>query len=223
MEPIKDELNRRLENRVKRLEIALAFSLIGLGIMTLAIIVPDLMSPSRAQTSVTDALRVRELVIVDRNGTERVRIGSELPDAVIDGKRVNRGEKVSGIMLYDASGQERGGYVAFEPSGNIALTLDSKKQQTALFVSGPDEGSALQLWHQNDLIEFRSDSDGTRMTTVKNGQIVSQQPGIDKMSPSSCSEYRDAAARVSAEVLNRECRRRFLGKTCDACLTQNRR
>ncbi len=221
MEHLQEELNYKLAKRVKRLEIALFFTLVGLGIMTTAFVITERMWPALAQTSgVSDSLRVREVVILDKNGIERVRIGSDLPDAVIDGKRVNRGEKVSGIMLYDATGQERGGYVTFEPSGNIALTLDSRKKQTALFVSGPDEGSALQLWHQNDLIEFRSDSDGTRLTAVKDGQVVMQQPAIDKMRPESCKAYKDAAPRVSAEALMQACRKRFSGPACNTCLTQ---
>src|ERR1051325_4224555 len=53
------------------------------------------------------SLRVSELVVVDPKGVERVRIGGDLPDAVINGKRVPRGEKAGGVLLYDGSGQER--------------------------------------------------------------------------------------------------------------------
>jgi hypothetical protein len=161
---------------------------------------------------------VSELLVVDPKGVERVRIGGDLPDAIINGKRVPRGEKAAGVLLYDGGGQERSGYVTFEPSGNVGLTLDTRKNQAALFVAGPDEGSALQLWSGRDLIEFRSDSDGSRLTAAKAGQVVAQSPPIEKMSDATCEIYRGARARVSAEQVMRDCRRRFNDAACGVCL-----
>ncbi|UCF04886.1 MAG: hypothetical protein JSV33_13325 [bacterium] len=82
------------------------------------------------------SLRVTEFVVVDEAGVERVRVGGNLPDAVIAGKRVPRGERAAGVLLYDGIGQEHGGYVTWEPSGNVGLTLDSRKGQATLFVAG---------------------------------------------------------------------------------------
>src|SRR5262249_25046642 len=48
-----------------------------------------------------DVLRVRGLVVVDENGTERVRIEAPLPDPIMLGKRIPRGGAVSGILLFD--------------------------------------------------------------------------------------------------------------------------
>ena len=70
-----------------------------------------------------ESLRVREIVVVDANGTPRVRIAAPLPDPIMLGKRSKRGGEVSGIILYDAEGNERGGYVTDEER-NVALTLD---------------------------------------------------------------------------------------------------
>lgn len=93
------------------------------------------------------SLRVSELVVVDSDGVERVRIGVDLPDAVVDGRRLVRGEKAAGVILYDAAGRERSGYATFEPSGNVMLTLDNRQsEQNALFVAGPDNAAALRLW-----------------------------------------------------------------------------
>jgi hypothetical protein len=75
---------------------------------------------SNAEDSV---LTLRELVIVDQRGTPRVRIAAPLPDPIMLGKRFNRGEAVSGILIYDGEGNERGGYITDE-SRNAALTLD---------------------------------------------------------------------------------------------------
>src|ERR1700722_9874079 len=80
-------------------------------------------------------LTVSELTIVDDKGTVRARLGGQLPDAVIDGKVAPRGQPAAGILLYDDTGTERGGYVTFSPSGDVALTLDNQRTQTALFAA----------------------------------------------------------------------------------------
>jgi hypothetical protein len=166
------------------------------------------------------SLQVTELVVVDPQGVERVRIGGDLPDAVIDGEVRPRGEQASGLLLYDGSGQERGGYVTWEPSGNVGLTLDSRSRQTTLFVAGPESGSALQLWHDNDLIELRSDSDGSRLTAVSDGQVDFQSPAITRMTTEACSAYGEAGERVSPDEVLEACRRRFTVEACDACLSE---
>ena len=73
-----------------------------------------------------DSLTVRDLVVVDSGGTVRARLSSSMPDAIIRGRRVRRGQDAAGLMLYDDLGQERGGYVTFAPSRSIALTLDTR-------------------------------------------------------------------------------------------------
>src|ERR1051326_2543154 len=79
-----------------------------------------------AATPTKKVLTVSEVDIVDAKGVIRARLGADLPDAVIDGKTIKRGGNPAGLMLYDDSGQERGGYVT-SPNGYIALTMDSHK------------------------------------------------------------------------------------------------
>jgi hypothetical protein len=176
--------------------------------------------PPAAITERPGSVRVTELVVVDRNGIERIRIGGDLPDALINGKRVPRGERAAGILLYDSTGQERSGYVTWEPSGNVGLTLDTKGGQAAVFVAGRDPGSALMLWRGRDLIELRADPDGARFTAVKNGEVVFQDPEISALTGESCSAYKEARARVTEEQVRRDCRRRFTEGACGACLAQ---
>ena len=57
-----------------------------------------------------DTLRLRQLSIVDTNGVERVRIGAPLPEPPMLGKRFHRDGPISGILLFDAEGNERTGY-----------------------------------------------------------------------------------------------------------------
>lgn len=111
-----------------------------------------------------DRLRVSELVVVDPAGVERVRLSGDMPDAVIDGKRIHRGSAAAGVMLYDRTGQERGGYVTWNTGDNIGLTLDGRKGQNALFVAGPEGSVSLQLWHGQQTLDLRADADGARLS-----------------------------------------------------------
>ena len=213
----KDSNFEALERRTQRLERALRISIAAwLSLAALAVCAFTMRSGYQ-QSATPQSLKVSELVVVDPKGVERVRLGGDLPDATINGKRVPRGEKAAGVLLYDTTGQERGGYVTWE-SGNVGLTLDTRKGQVALFAAGL-EGSALNMWHGKDAVEIRSDEDGSRITAVRNGRIVSQQPTIE-LSSSTCDDYRGARARVSPEQVMRDCQRRFSEAACRACLEQ---
>jgi len=206
-----------LERRVERQERWLRILICGWVVFG-ALTVCAFKIQSKVEQIGPSSMKVSELVVVDPKGVERVRIGGDLPDATINGKRVPRGEKAAGVLLYDTTGQERGGYVTWE-SGNVGLTLDTRKSQVALFAAGL-EGSALVMWHGKDSVELRSDEDGSRITAVQNSSIVSQQPGTIKMSSSTCEDYRGARARVSPEQVMRDCQRRFANDVCRACLDQ---
>src|SRR5438874_8284634 len=56
-------------------------------------------------------LTVSELNVVDSKGVVRARIAGNLPETYSNGKPVGRG--AAGVLLYDAAGVERGGYVTF--------------------------------------------------------------------------------------------------------------
>jgi hypothetical protein len=104
-----------------------------------------------AQTRRTDEiLTVRGLVVVDERGVERVRLGAPLPDPITGGKRVPRKGVVSGILIFDADGDERGGYVTSDASGDAFLTLDAKNVQQALFLANRDGGANLSVWSGSD-------------------------------------------------------------------------
>jgi hypothetical protein len=162
-------------------------------------------------------LRVTELVVVDSAGVERVRIGGELPDAVIRGQRVPRGEKAAGVLLYDGTGQERGGYVTWEPSGNVGLTLDTRERQVTLFVAGPESGAALELRHGDDMIGLRADGDGSRLTAVAEGRVVLQQPPA-VLGREACAAYREARGRFPEGEVRAACLGRYPDAACGECL-----
>jgi hypothetical protein len=197
-----------LEKRIRKLERWLTLSLCGSLLGFSLVILSSWMWKSQAQqTGSPTSVRVSELIVVDSKGIERVRIGGDLPDALIGGKRIPRGQQAAGVSLYDSTGSERSGYITFEPSGNVGLTLDSRKSQVASFIAAPDDNaSALQLWSGKDLIELRSDDEGSRFTAVKGGQVILQQPLIRRMSSGMCEAYRSARLGVSSEQVMRDCR-----------------
>jgi hypothetical protein len=92
-----------------------------------------------------DTLTVRALIVVDDKGVERVRIGAPLPDPIVNGRRVPRQGVVAGMLIYDAEGDERGGYVT-EAHGDAMLTLDAKGQQQTIFIANRDGGANLSVW-----------------------------------------------------------------------------
>lgn len=103
-------------------------------------------TPVNTNSVVEDSLRVRELVVVDANGTPRVRIGAPVPDPIMLGKRSKRGDPVSGVIIYDAEGNERGGYGTDEER-HAFLTLD-EINRAAVHLGVNDRGE-MHLWLSN--------------------------------------------------------------------------
>jgi hypothetical protein len=210
----------RLENQNRRLRwgVILALLVIPLAAFTL----PTVGNGSPGSGSGTiDSLRVRELVVVDEAGTVRARLGGELPDAVIEGRRVVRGDVAAGLLLFDKTGVERGGYVTFAESGNIALTLDSRTRQVALFVAGPEEGSALKLWHRDDWIELRSGSEGSRLSMGEGGVVLGHNPPLGEAQVAMLceairSEVIAAGVADSEAVIQQACATRMPSEACRA-------
>jgi hypothetical protein len=104
------------------------------------------MPQAYAQAPGTDGiLKVRGLIVVDERGIERVRIGAPLPDPIVEGKRGPRQGVVSGILIFDADGDERGSLVT-NATGDAFMTLDAKKGQQTVFVANRNGGANLALW-----------------------------------------------------------------------------
>jgi hypothetical protein len=86
-------------------------------------------------------LHVRGLAVMDASGTTRVRLQAPLPEPTIMVTQQKRDDSVSGVMLYDKLGNERGGYVTDNSIGNAFLTLDSNTGQEVTLVAYPDGGA----------------------------------------------------------------------------------
>jgi len=222
---VETRLNK-LEITNRRLKRVVAAEALGIAVILVAVFVfastpvvqaeGAVQAESDASSQAPQSLTVSELIVVDDQGIERVRIGSDLPDAVIDGKRIRRGTEVAGVMLYDTTGQERGGYVT-STEGNVFLTLDTRQGQVALFAAGPDGGSTARLWHENDAIELRSDGDGSRITAIDDGRVVFQRP-VATLGEEACSQYRAGLQQFSRERVLGACQQRFTEEACTECL-----
>jgi hypothetical protein len=132
-----------LENRQKR-----TYQTAGVLVIVL---VGAIVFQSRQITNLHNPqkLRVRELAVVDERGTERVLIAAPLPDPLIAGTRHKRDGAVSGIIIADATGTERGGYVtAHDGYANALLILDAQGFQTVLLLAEPDGATMFRIWNR---------------------------------------------------------------------------
>ena len=174
-----------LERRNKRLTRGLCFVL-GLLLLTViaAIFHPN---PARAEQVAGDQakpdsiLRVRGLVVVDDKGTERVSIGAPATDPLLLGKRVSRGEKFAGILVFDEEGNERGGY-GTDDSGNVFLSLDEVGQMVGIFRAGRVGGVSLNLTGRGDQssVSIGAMNTGSYLQLARQGKVTFQQPEAEK-------------------------------------------
>jgi hypothetical protein len=130
----------------------------------------------RAQAAAPESLRVRQITVVDANGIERVWIGAPVPDPVLKGQRAKRKGPASGIILLDADGDERGGFLTSDSAGEIWLGLDSKKSQEAIFLANRGGGAHLTLWDGEGNQAKLSLVGGPRFLLQQRGETLFEQP-----------------------------------------------
>ena len=168
MEPI--QRIKRLERRVSVLTACLIFTAAAFAIVGL-----------RAQPAVTESLRVRQITVVDAKGTERLWIGAPVPDPIFQGKRVSRSGPVSGVVLLDANGNERSGYVTSDLSGDVFLSLDSEKAQEALFLVNAGGGGHISIYDANrNQARIAMLNGKPTLVLQEKGQVAFEQPPTKK-------------------------------------------
>jgi hypothetical protein len=119
------------------------------------------------------SLRLRELRIYDDKGVDRVVISGRLPQALLNGKASNfRPRSMAGMLIYDESGTERGGYGTMDGYANALLTLDGKENQVFLLLAEP-EGSPFFMQHDGKGFVFMGvGTDGKPFLTLREGKDV---------------------------------------------------
>jgi hypothetical protein len=126
-------------------------------------------------------IHVRGLIVEDRGGHERLRLGAPLPDPMIHGVRQKRQGVVSGMVISDANGNERGGYVTEETSGGAFLSLDSEDEQKVLLLANPKGGVNFILSNNDgNFLQFTAVPEGPKFTMKKAHQTVLELPTIPK-------------------------------------------
>ena len=218
-------MDRGIEQRLDALERQHRRVLLALGMLCLLSVATSLFLLLRPAAAMPDTLRVSELVVVDPAGTERVRLSGDMPDALIEGRRIDRGSATAGVMLYDRTGQERGGYVTWDEGDNIGLTLDGRTGQNALFVAGPDGSTSLQIWHGQQALDLRADANGARISHSIDGRMQLQVPQISTLSGATCGLFRnglrpDVPDGLPMSQVRDICAGRFSAAACDACLAE---
>jgi len=167
-----EKLHRSL--RVQRWLLATSFVMIA----SLAAVIFWRPTPVTASTTDKDGvLHVRGLIVEDGNRHERVRLGAPLPDPMIHGVRRKRTGDVSGIIISDANGNERGGYVTADQSGEAFLSLDSEDEQQVLFLANPKGGVNLSLFDsKGNGAQLTVFPDGPKFKMKKMGTTVAELP-----------------------------------------------
>ena len=182
-EEILVQLNERMQslerdNRLMRLGFAGALVL-SFGILATAYF---LHSTKPVLASSDDKiLHVRGLVVEDANGVERVRIGAPLPDPMeADGVRHRRAGVISGLLISDAKGTERGGYVTADATDEAFFTLDSRKGQEVLFLANPGGGTNFDLFdREGNEANITVFPKGPNFVMKQRGKIIAQIPNTD--------------------------------------------
>jgi hypothetical protein len=122
-------------------------------------------------------LHVRGLVVEDANGHERLRLGAPLPDPVVHGVRRKRSGIVSGLLILDANGNERGGFVTADASGEAFLGLDSEDEQKVLLLANPKGGVNFILTNNDgNSVQLNAFASGPKLRLRKGDEIVAELP-----------------------------------------------
>jgi hypothetical protein len=100
------------------------------------------------------------------------------------GVQRKRDDSVSGVMIDDALGNERGGYVTDNSAGNAFLTLDSNIGQEVTLVAYPNGGAEFGINDdQRDKAVLSALKSGPLLRLVQSGKIIFEQPPVSRPEP----------------------------------------
>ena len=93
-----------------------------------------------------DRISARRIDIVDEDGVIRMTLSSDTPAPIIDGIQYRRAFGVSGLILYDENGSERGGFGVADVDGGMAvLALDHPAMDAIGWRVSPDGSVAFSI------------------------------------------------------------------------------
>jgi hypothetical protein len=79
-----------------------------------------------------ERLTARRIDIVDESGVIRMTLGAPTPPPIMDGIQYKRRFPVSGLLVYDKSGNERGGFGVADIEGSAALLAQDHANYDAI-------------------------------------------------------------------------------------------
>jgi hypothetical protein len=93
------------------------------------------------------------------------------------GKQQNKPRGIlSGILIYDATGTERGGYVTVDGYANAFLTLDAQGFQSVLLLAEPNGSTFFQVRNKDKGSLTMGVSDNPFLNVKQNGKPVFVTP-----------------------------------------------
>jgi hypothetical protein len=172
----------RQECRNQRLLLITSMAIAGVGIFCVLGRTHAVAAQSAQSAPEKDGiLHVRGLVVEDQSGRERLRLGAPLPDPTIHGIRYKRKGVISGLLISDANGNERGGYVTADTSGEAFFSLDSEEEQKVLLLTNPKGGVNFVLSNNDgNSMQFTVFREGPKLTMRKAKQTVLELPATQK-------------------------------------------
>lgn len=110
-------------------------------------VILDKAPQTRVEAVDHERITARRIDIVGQDGTIRMTLSGETPAPIIDGIQYRRAFNVSGLILYDHKGSERGGFgVADLKDGSMAvLALDHPAMDAIGWRVAPDGAVSFQI------------------------------------------------------------------------------
>jgi hypothetical protein len=101
---------------------------------------------TRVEAVDQERITARRIDIVDADGTIRMTLAADTPAPIIDGVQYRRAFGVSGLILYDEKGSERGGFGVADVDGGLAvLALDHPAMDAIGWRVSPDGSVAFSI------------------------------------------------------------------------------
>lgn len=167
-----------LQAQIKVLQRKVLYLTVGCIALLACAVVMAQRGKVRADSS-PQSLTVKRLAVVDDKGVERVVIAAPLPDPIVHGKRFKREGVISGILIYDPKGDERGGYVTNDGENSGAfLTLDSEDGQvfTAYANASGKDGASVTLQSDKRDSIYLTTYEQPRIQIRQGGKIIQKIP-----------------------------------------------
>jgi len=115
-----------------------------------------------------DRLAVRRLDIVDEKGVIRMTLGAPTPAPIVDGIQYKRAFPVSGLVIFDKNGSERGGYGVADIEGSAVVLAQDHANGDAIGWRVMPDGSVMFVINERSPIR-RSAALGDRIAPDSSG------------------------------------------------------